>query len=341
VAERSSSSTPGLRPALLAAKLRALVAAGWGPTGPDDVPGTFPGGAALRRDGSGWVLAEDEPARALGPALTWAGANGVDGEDLHVLAAGAAGLLARRAALFHATPSVWRIEGTSLVRAEPDPPVVPVPPPRDAEAFVPALLAAGVEVVVEHGAVAGEVLGLEVARVVDDGSGARLEVGVGRHDRDAQRQFSGDDPAPAVLSSAVAAVRARRRPGAPSHPANQLARERWLRAVVVGRPGLAGAARLAPVQPSLPAAGLRRPAPAAAAGVDSAGRPLVVVCSVGIDLDLVPAAADARLSVDPAARLVLVVPDADAHPVTHRLAAGLVEPAELVTVPDGWEALGG
>jgi hypothetical protein len=84
---------------------------------------------------------------------------------------------------------------------------------------------------------------------------------------------------------------------------------------------------------------LRQPAPAPAGGVDLSGRPIVVVCSTGIDVDLVPAAADARLSDGRDARLVLVVPEGDDHPVTHALAAALADPAEVVTLPGDWRAL--
>ena len=56
----------------------------------------------------------------------------------------------------------------------------------------------------------------------------------------------------------------------------------------------------------------------------------------GIDLGLVPMAADLRLAHAPGARLVLVVPERDAHPVTRRLAAALVEPAEVVALPGDW-----
>ena len=56
---------------------------------------------------------------------------------------------------------------------------------------------------------------------------------------------------------------------------------------------------------------------------------MVVVTSTGIDLDLVPTAADLRLAHAPGARLVLAVPERDAHPVTRRLAGELVEPAEV------------
>ena len=63
---------------------------------------------------------------------------------------------------------------------------------------------------------------------------------------------------------------------------------------------------------------------------------VVVVAPVGIDLDLVPYAADARSALAPDARLVLVVPERDAHPVTLALAAALAAPAEVVAVPGDW-----
>ncbi|MGH9164992.1 MAG: hypothetical protein ACRDZW_05695, partial [Acidimicrobiales bacterium] len=63
----------------------------------------------------------------------------------------------------------------------------------------------------------------------------------------------------------------------------------------------------------------------------------VVVCSVGIDLDLVPAAADARLADGRGARLLLALPEPDGHPVTCGLAAALVDPAEIVRIGPGWQ----
>jgi hypothetical protein len=76
-----------------------------------------------------------------------------------------------------------------------------------------------------------------------------------------------------------------------------------------------------------------------ALGKDEAtGLEVVVACSVGIHLDLVPAAADARLALAPEARLVLVVPERDAHPVTRALAERLQHPAHLVALPGDWRA---
>lgn len=325
------------RPALLAAKLRTLVGGRWGAeTVAAAKAGTFPGGATLQDGDRGWILAEDGAERALGGALAWARSRGVT--DLHLLAGPAAGLLARRAAAFAAPPTVWRVDGITLARADPEPLPPPAPLAADVAAFVPVLFRAGAEPVVEDGTLAGEVLGLEVARVVVDDLGARLEVGVGRLDREAQRLVHGDRPPEEALAAAVRAVRELRRGDRPAHPVNQLARERWLRSVVVARPELVGAASLA-VRPGLVRrADLRQSAPVSAAGEDLDGRPVVVVCSTGVDIDLVPAAADARLAEGRSTRLVLVVPEGDDHPVTRALAGALVEPAEVLVVAPGWEA---
>ena len=74
-------------------------------------------------------------------------------------------------------------------------------------------------------------------------------------------------------------------------------------------------------------------------GVDADGGEVVVVCSVGVDLDLVPYASDARATDAPDARLVLVLPERDAVDITRRLAGRLLEPADLVTVGDGWRSI--
>ena len=328
------------RHALLTTKLTALVTAGWGTDALDDAGRTavpFPGGAGLSAGGTGWLLVEDAPARALGPALLWARRAGVD--RLHLLVEAEAGGLARRATTFASAPQVWQVEGRTVTLAAPEP--IGRAPRLDGEAssWVDRLRAAGAEPVVEAGVLTGEALGLEVARVVCDAEGSRLEVGVGKHDRHARRAMGGDVPTHAALAAAVASVREHRRAGAPHHPLNRLASERWLRAVLVERPGQVGAAHLAPVPSPVARDDLRQHAPAPAAGVDEQGRRLLVVCSSGIDLDLVPAAADARLADGRGPRLVLVLPECDDHPVHRSLSGLLIEPAEVRTVPDDWRSL--
>ena len=311
------------------------MASRWPDAEPEVAP--FPAGAVGRAGDTGWVLADERAERALGGALAWGRQAGVG--QLHVLADDASGVLARRAAAFTHPPTVWRVQGRALE------PAVPAPLERDAglaadvRAFVPAIVAAGAEPVSEAGVLRGEVLGLEVARVVADAGGTRLEVGVGAFDREAQRLVHGDRPTFEALARAVAAVRDVRRPDAPEHQVNRLAAERWMRSILVRRPELVGARHLEPAPSPVARTDLRQAAPAPAAGVDLEGRPLVVVCSAGIDVDLVPSAVDTRLADGRGARLVLVVPEADDHPVTRALAAALAEPAEVVPLPGEWRRL--
>lgn len=307
----------------------------WPGTDPD-LSG-FPGGAVAQRDGVGWVLAGERPERALGGALAWARQAGV--VELHVLGDEGTGVLARRAALFASPPTVWRVDGREVVAADAAPTATETPLPDGVGAFAAMIGEAGASAVAEHGILRAEVLGLEVARVVDDAEGLRLEVGVGAFDREAHRMVHGDKPTAQALAAAVAAVRDVRRPDVPTHQVNQLAGERWMRAILVRRPELVGAASLAPAPSPVVRTDLRQLAPAPAAGVDLDGRPLVVVCSTGIDIDLVPAAADARHTDGRGARLVLVLPEGDDHPVTRALAASLAEPAEVLTLRGDWRTL--
>jgi hypothetical protein len=332
----TSGLDPERRAALLSMKLRALVRDGFGVEDANPVP--FGGGAGLVGADRAWVLVEDDPHRALGPALAWARSQQIDPAALTVLVEEAHGLLARRAAAFASAPQIFWVEGRAVGPADPvaHAPLPEAPAGTDAAAEL--LRAADVEVVVEHGDLVGEVLGLEIARVVvDPEHGPRLEVGVGRHDREAFAMLHGDLPPEDALAKVVASVRQQRRADAAPHPLNRLAGERWLRARLVAEPALVGAVALAPVATARPRDSVKDLAPAPALGSDGDGQAVVVVASVGIDLDLVPTAADIRLR-DAAAdtRLVLAVPERDAHAVTQALAAQLAHPAEVVALAGDW-----
>jgi hypothetical protein len=344
------------RAALAGAKLAALVADRWGPG--ERERGSIGATATLVEPGAGrtgWVLPGDAGVRALGAALAWAGKHDV--EALHLMAdtAADARVLARQAALF-ATPtlSVWTVEGRSLVAAEPAPVVAPAAAPAPPE-LVDLLIDAGLEIVVEGGMVRGEVNGLEVARIVhgETTSGEpidapRLEVGVGKADRELTATVHGELPAVEQLARVVEIVRRHRRPGAPRHPLNQLVAERWLRAVLCREPGLIGLRSLRPAEGSRPRANLSERDVAVAAGEAPDGAPVVVACAVGVALDLVPAAADARATLDARraaggpvpepSSLVLAVPERDDHPAVRQLAARLRTPATVVAVPGDWRA---
>ena len=275
------------------------------------------------------MLADAEPARSLGPALAVARQAG-NLERVNVIAEAETGLLARRAAEFAFPPTIWRIDGVSLVRAEAEP-VMPdaVIDPRFAP-FAAEITAAGADPIVEHGRLIGEVEGLEVCRVElgQDGE-PRLAIGVGRFDREAHELLRGD-----TLEGVVNLVRLHRVVDPEPHPLRRWAAARGLRSRVIRDPALVGADVLAPMASVMEAPDLRTAWPAAATGIDAHGQPIVVVCSVGVDLDLVPAAADARLADGRDARLVLAVPARDVHPVTVDLAAALAQPAEIVPISD-------
>ena len=301
-------------------------------------PGSFPPGAALIESGIAWVLLEDEPERGLGAAVAWAHRQQVD--ELNVLAGRGTGLLARRAGGFTMPIAVWHVDERTLLPAVAEP--LPVPPPASAAhlALVATIEAGGAVPVVEHGVVIGEVRGLEVCRVVDDAhTGAvRLEVGVGAHDREAFAIVHGDVPTVDALAGVVRAVMAHRGPDAPQHPLNRLAPERLLRWTLEQHPAEIGLASLTATQPPVPRPSVKDRVPCSAIGRREDGSGVIVVCSVGVDLDLVPYAIDARLAALHAERdepgvageVWLVTPRRDLVPVTAELAALTDQPLSLV-----------
>jgi hypothetical protein len=285
------------------------------------------------------VLAEDDPARGLGPALAWSWRQGAD--TLHLVAERDTGLLARRAEAFTFPITVWRADQRDLVPVAAEA-LVPPPPATPAHLALVAIIEAGGAVpVVEHGVVTGEVRGLEVCRVVDDPSTGhvRLEVGVGAHDREAFALIHGDVPTVDALAGVVAAV-ARHRGTESDHPLNRLAPERLLRWRLEQAPESIGLASVVPSEPPVPRPGLKERTPCTARGRRSDGSTVLVVCSVGVDLDLIPYATDARRSEedrpgvdggrDPQETLV-VVPPRDLVPVTAELAGLLAHEVALVS----------
>ena len=168
------------------------------------------------------------------------------------------------------------------------------------------LVDADLEVVVEEGIVRGEVNGLEVARIVHGATSTgipldapMLEVGVGHADRELTAMLHGALSPVDQLARVCEIVRDHRRLGAERHPLNQMAPERWLRARLVADPSRIDLVRLASIAPAVARPNLRDTAVAMARGESASGETVIVACSVGVDLELVPAAADARLQLGP------------------------------------------
>lgn len=329
------------RSRLLTIKLRALVAAHLDAdvnVNVDDAPAYSPG-AGLVVDGEAWTLIDDRPAQRLGSALAWAVRRGASA--LNVVAESDTGLLARRATQFRLPVRVWQANERVLVAARPDP--IEPPPAADPSHLVlrELIAAGGATPVVEHGVVSGEVRGLEVCRVVDDpqrlDGPVGLEVGVGVHDREAFKMLHADTPVVDSLSRVVDAVRAHRAAGAPRHPFNRMSPERFLRWQLIDDPSSVGLASVTPVDPPVARSSVVDAVPCVGLGVDDEGAQMLVVCSSGVDLDLIPYAADARLAARGGAtpgveRVLVVTPARDRLAVTVELAELLAQSVELVSI---------
>lgn len=300
-----------------------------------DAPGSAGGIVASK----GFCLMVDDPKtksqiHGLGRALIWADRHNVT--DLNILAeSSSASDLARRAALLDPQPTVWEIQGILLV------PVTPTPladPPELSTAeleFAPIMYAAGTRPVNDHGRLVAEIAGLEVARVSVDEEGAYLEVGVGQADRELQMLVHGGLDRTEALERAVGMVLEHRRLNAPLHPLNRMARERWLRAEILDSPSLVGLVSAEPLAPLRPRSTLLGTEASAAHGFDAEGNEFVVVCSVGVDVDLAAEAAEYRERTAPTAELLLVVPDKDQHPAVQRTVQRLNR-ASFVSFPPPW-----
>ena len=280
--------------------------------------------------------------RGLGPALRWAASEG--SRHLTVIAEEeVAGDLARRAGLLDPaavglTVEVVSARGPEVTAAAPTPVPAPPPIPDDHWPFASMMAEAGARPVDDHGMLVAEVAGLEVARVVDDeqGAGPRLSVGVGQADRELQDYVHGHVDDDTNLRRAIAAVVRHRRPGSGAHPLSRLARQRWLRSVLCDDPSPIGTGALTALAPLRPRETLLGKEPSAAGTADGGGRSAVVVCSVGVDLDLLPEAADYRHRHDPGAELIVVVPERDRQLVAGPLAAAVPD-LRLVSIDAPWE----
>jgi len=333
--------------------LRALVKRRFGSPVADGARSVvFAGGAAIAATTEegvpiGAVFA-NSPA-GLGAAIDLAQREGA--QHLYFFCESNSPVIARRAAEFSLAVAVIDPDG-DFQTLQPD---APAPEQALPDALRPAaarLAGAGLDVEWEHGVLTGEWLGLEVARAAPDpsGEGFTIHVGVGKHDREATMVMFPDGVPDSFLDQTVATVRELRRPDASAHPANHLAPERWLRAILRRHPGLVGLSRLHAGPSPEPRVDLRARSVAPGWSDEGDGPPVVVACSVGVDPDLVPLAADARVQAPgwvgfPTAagepRLRIVVPEGDDHPMVRRLAALLRHPAEVVTVPTDWRQLGG
>ncbi len=270
-------------------------------------------------------------AGALGSAVILASSRGIS--DVAVLYddPGAAAAATRRATALRPAPTVRLVQGRDLTQLEPAPLPETQPPIEPPDGFIDLCGWATVDPILEDGIWRGEILGLEVVRAGDTG----IEIGVGRLDREAGLILHADRPPVENLRSVAETVRGVRRRGAGAHPLATLVRERWLRHDLISDPSSLGLTGLAAVDPAEPPSGLRDGVPAAAVGIDPGGDSVLVVCSVGVDPDLVPSAADLVLRERPD-RLIVVLPIRDVLPTVVAAVERIALTSTVLGVTGGW-----
>jgi len=288
-------------------------------------------GPAVVVDGAGWLVAVEHEHHALSVGLLWAHDAGVDQLNL-VVGVERAPTFARRARSFSLHVVVWAYRDNALVE------VVPIDHeprrevPTSHERFASLIADCGVDVVREHGVLTGEVLGLEVCRVVDDPDstdGVRLEIGVGAHDRETFRLVHGALATGEQLIDVARTVTKIRSDAAAQHPLARLGIERLLRSRVVASPGLVGARTLRIAEPPVRRDNVKDPVPCVAIGELTDGSPLVVACTAIADLDVVAFGADARDRLGVDGELVIVTAPGNVTPSIRRLAGLLERPANF------------
>lgn len=294
----------------------------------DVVDSTSPIGPAVIADGVGWVVAVEHEYHALAVAQLWAGSHDVG--KLNLVVDLNSGVVARRARHFARETTVWSYVDNALVEQSVSPHEVNKLVPSSHEHFASLIADCGVDVVREHGVLSGEVLGLEVCRVVEDPSdpsGVRLEIGVGVHDRETFRLVHGAVATGEQLMDVARTVSGIRNDPAAQHPLARLALERRLRSRLLSRPDLIGASRLVAAEPPVVRANVKDSVPCVAIGEHADGRSLVVACTAIADLDVVSFGADARDRLDDGAELVVAsLPGNVTHSI-RRLGEMLKRPA--------------
>jgi hypothetical protein len=325
------------RSRLLSIKLRALVREHLGLSSePEGRAEVFGLGAAFVTPSETWVYVDGAAQRALGPTLAWfvtqmQSGMAPAGAPLNLVVERDSGLLVRRAAMFDLPIHVWHVNERLLLPAvrEEHLPLIP-PHPRHLE-FVPMIERAGADVVVEHGIVVGEVLGLEICRVVDDVETGemRLEVGMGAHDREAFALIHGHLPTEDALRSVIDTVAQHRQTGARIHPLNTFGAERLLRAQCIAQPEMVGLSFLEPAEPPIVRTNLKDAVPCVARGHDGAGDNAAVTFMHGVDLDVIPFALDAADRLGDNVRIIVAARDKDVVPSIMKMGVLAYRPIEL------------
>ena len=325
------SIEPERRAELLRGKLLAIVkSAGYLVEDPGSENETHD--SALLTQDNCWLLVNDEtPQSALGKGILLLSRHPHLELCLIFEDATSAGIAARQATGLNIKCKVMLLHDESLAQVQPSSFPKPFEATPASKEFLKICQSAGVSTIYENGTWRGEILGLEVVRL----EGENIQIGVGRFDREAGELLNYEKSRSDQLVAASNQVRSQRNAEAGSHPLATLARERWLRHSLLEEPSLVELTDLEPIDLVHERENLRDPFPAAAIGKDEDQRKVLVVCSVGIDIALVPLVAETS-QVHLPDRIVLVLPPKDLLPVIHTISKFLKVPSSLIGVEGEW-----
>ncbi len=315
---------------LFAAVARSLATKHFGVDEP--VADPFPEGAVVADGDQLIVYRHTDAAQAIGPLMLAAAKKGTSKVALLVGDAPSASIAARQAQQLQRAPQVFVVVDTDIEPAIPaDLPIASEPLLSDIELAKATYEPHGLETVVEAGIVRGELLGLEVSRVVD----GIIEVGVGRFDREAGAMLRGTGVSDGALGDAIALVAPHRTSDALPHPLNRMGRERWLRSLAVTDPSLLGLDTLVPVETVAERENLLDPFVAGALGTESAGQSVLAVFAAGLDTTALSHAADLVTRYEPD-RVVVAIPETDLLPALTALYPLLAVPTTVVGMSAPW-----
>ncbi len=315
---------------LAAVKLRAI-ASTIGFTTDDAEEQDFPFGAGLTHQHRGALYVTRDHIRTIGPTLLWMQKHHLTEVDLVI--EGDAGIPARRAQALTCDLRVWQMLNGTLQPATPAPHLPKIQPPDSHEQFVSLIQQCGADVVREHGILTGEVLGLEICRVVDTPEGPKLEVGVGAIDRETFQLVHAHRSIEDSLTEVATIVRQHRTPGAPHHPLGKMAGERLLRHHILNNPHLINATSLQPAEPPLPRTSLRDHNPCVATGTTTANEPLIAVFTDTIDIDIIGFAIDAQLREHPDAHVTIATYDGNVLMSSNQIVKTVFQSMDFIELP--------
>ena len=230
---------------------------------------------------------------------------------------------------------LWVVEGNKLV-PHPELKLEERHAPQPLNPTIASLLETnGCEIVQENGMTKGEIKGLEVARVVEGSEGeSALQVGVGIYDQEAHKLVDGNESTEEKLSRVVSEVLHYRNKQARPHPLNRVSRPKWLISELVNSPENSGLEEVRRLPVATESKAITETTPAAALA-RAENTKVLIVASVGVDLNAIPIASGLSVSTQ-ADEIWMIQSERDKYPVLERQAKHLKVPHRFLKTEEPW-----